>query len=819
MVDRHPPPPVAAIFFGTVVSTTWLAARLVDLPPSVWTAGIIAVTALLGLVATRTNFRWRRHALVAAVSLVAAHAAVLVAESNHPGDHPLVSWLGEERKSAELKGEIASGPIVHDRGVSFDLELTSIDIDEEGRLTEPPLRIRIFVPANRLPACFRPPLPGDRISVWADIRRFAPADVPWRISQRRLMEGRGLAASATAAEPLRFRESDPTIFRRLVRTLTEHRLELEDRVADHLDGDALAISTAMLTGSRGLLNPELREPFDVTSTGHILAISGLHFAVVAGLVAFVVRLIVDRCPRLYRRWPRRMLIGAGTLAVLVAYLVAIGAPVSARRAFGMTALAIAVICFSPWRLSPLSALATTAGLLLLVQPGLVLEAGFRLSVSATAGILAFLRFRPPAVRPPEIPGPTEEARHRRWIRRLLTFAGISVSATLATWPAILAMTGELPVAGLWTNLVVVPLVGSVLFPLLVAGALTTGIWAWAADLLLTVSTRGLLAIHAALDTIAYAPGSVIRWGTPTTLETLGLAGVVGLIVVGGYRLRALVVAGGLAVVTLVPTTIVEFGSPETTRVDFIDVGQGDATLVEAPDGTTVLVDGGGRPVGRDPGLTEVVPYLRHRGIDQLDAVVVTHPDYDHYGGLFATIRPFRPDRLLVDADVAEPRVRRLADEMRTAGAAVDPVDDPARIKTDNFDMTVLRPDLDGAEPNDRSLVVTLQFAGARVVLPGDLEARGESWLVDHQPGPAAILKAPHHGSNTSSTPRLLDHFQPAAAVASAGRHHHFGHPHPEVVERYEDRGIDLFRTDRHGATVVTIDEDGVVTVEPTRVPP
>lgn len=817
MFDRPSPPPVAAIFFGTVLATTWLASRWTTFCPSLWTAGTVAATAALGVVATGSNSRFRRHAIVAAVSLVLAHTAILVADRNHPSGHPFVSWLGEDNPSAEVTGEVLTGPIFHDRGVSFDLELTSVDIDEEGRLTDPPPRLRVFYPTDELPACSRLPLPGDEISVWADMRRFAPAGVPWRISQRRLMEGRGLAGSATASEPLQFNERpDPGWFRLLVRRLSNQRVGLEQRIADHIDGDGLAVATAMLTGSRGLLTPELREPFDVTSTGHILAISGLHFAVIAALVAFCARLVLDRFPRLYRRWPRRMLIGIVTLGALTLYLVAIGAPVSARRAFGMCALAIGVVCFSPWRLRPLSALAATAGVLLLVRPTLVVEAGFRLSVCATAGILLFMRFRPPILHPPDLPGPNTEPRHHLWLRRVGTFVGVSVSATLATWPVIWQMTGELPVAGLWTNLIVVPLVGSVLFPLLVAGAIATAVWDVAADLLLQVATEGLLLIHSILDAVAYAPGSVIRWGTPTPLEVAGLFGAVGLLIVGGYRLRALAVAAAVAMLAVVPGILAELTGPETTRIDFIDVGQGDATLVEAPDDTTILVDGGGQPLGRDPGLTDVVPYLRHRGVDRLDAVVLTHPDYDHYGGLSATIRPFEPGHFIAGADVTDDQIDGLATEMHTAGARIWHVDDRHVVATDDFDIRVTRPDLDDAGDNDRSLVVTLEFAGARIVLPGDLEATGEAWLADHHPGPAALMKAPHHGSNTSNTPALLDHFRPAAAVASAGRHHHFGHPDQQVVDRYDDRDIDLFRTDRHGAVVATIDDEGVVEIETAR---
>lgn len=784
------------------------------------TALVSLILLILGALAICPQRRIGRMAIISAVSLFAAYAAMICWEVRSPANHGLISWLGEERQMAEVELKLVEGPIFHDGGISFSALLLDVDIDEEGLLTENPPRVRVFYPTRPsagVDACSPLPLPGDQFRSWVRMERFTPAEVSWRRSHRQLMEGRGYAAGATILEPIAFVDgAELSGFEKVTRWLTVHRILLERRVGVHLHGDSFALATAMLTGSRGHLRPEFREPFDVTSTGHILAISGLHFAVIAGLIAFALRLLLDRFSRIYQRCPRRTLIGILTLIILVGYLLAIGAPVSARRAFGMTAIAIYVISFSPRRISPLSALATTAGILLLFRPPLVAELGFQLSVAATAGICLFLQFRPQALRR-DISA--LEAGHRTspWMRRFLLFCGISLAATTATFPILLKTTGELPLAGLWTNLLVVPLVSTLIFPVLVAGALLTAVFPWLAGLLLNLSMETLLLIHAGLDQAAYWPGSVYRWGTSTTWEVFCLFAAAAAAIVGAFRLRALLLAAAFVGLAILPGALLDATASPQVTIHFIPVGQGDATLIEFSDGTTILVDGGGRPVGTDPGLQQVVPYLRHRGISRLDAVVLTHGDYDHYGGLFAVIRPFSPGRFIFDGDEDNHNVLRLRDEMEAAGVEVVALGrNPAIIETSQASVYVRRPHLPWASDNDRSLVVTMTYAGAGVLLAGDLETAGEAWLVDNISGRRALLKVPHHGSNTSSSDEFLDHMQPAAAVVSAGRHNRFGHPHPDVVDRYESRNIDFFRLDHHGAVTATISDDGTLRIRRVR---
>ncbi len=258
------------------------------------------------------------------------------------------------------------------------------------------------------------------------------------------------------------------------------------------------------------------------------------------------------------------------------------------------------------------------------------------------------------------------------------------------------------------------------------------------------------------------------------------------------------------------------------RVTFLDVGQGDAAVVEAPGGRTFVIDGGGTYDGSfDPGQRVVEPFLRRLGVTAVDLVALSHPHPDHLGGLQRIVERFPVGALWTSGDDGrDPAYARLVATARGRGATTEA---PARATFGAVTVEPLGPWLDGriaAPPgmtvNDASLVLRIDFAGRSVLFPGDLEAAGEGELVGQatagQSVRADILKVPHHGSRTSSSDELLDAVAPSLAVASLGWQNRFRFPSPEVVARYAARRVRWLRTDQAGAVTVTIAPDGAVGV-------
>jgi competence protein ComEC len=230
------------------------------------------------------------------------------------------------------------------------------------------------------------------------------------------------------------------------------------------------------------------------------------------------------------------------------------------------------------------------------------------------------------------------------------------------------------------------------------------------------------------------------------------------------------------------------------EVVFLGVGQGDATLLRLPDGSGVLVDGGGDPQGRaDPGARDIVPFLRDAGISTLAAAFLSHAHPDHLGGLPSVHAAIPFERLFASGRPAPP-------EARAALARLPPAEPFPRGAT--WERAGVRIEALGPPPgsgawseNDASLVLRVTYGATRLLLLGDVEAEGESALVAAGGLAADVVKVAHHGSATSSTPPLVDAVRPRYAVACVGHENRYRFPAAATVERWREAGADVFRTD------------------------
>ena len=406
----------------------------------------------------------------------------------------------------------------------------------------------------------------------------------------------------------------------------------------------------------------------------------------------------------------------------------------------------------------------------------------------------------------------------------------TIAAEIVLTPIAASLFGRVTCAGLLLNLAAIPLMTVVQ----AASLATLGAWHVDADLaracgyVVHAAARGLVESARLVD---YAPWLTREIAPPAWSVLAGYYGALGLSLLPTRASRGAAAAAALlgTVIVVAPQWATRDGVPQPPpgwlRIVFLDVGQGDATLVVLPDARALLVDAGGLPAAplQDPrdgpafdlGERVVSRALRAFGVRSLDTFVLTHADPDHIGGARSVLRSFRP-RAIWEGVAVPPHeplrwlseaADRIGAEWRTARA-----DDHLRVSgVDIHTLHPPRPDWERQRVrNDDSIVLAIRMGKVSVILPGDVGREGEGRVLDHlEPTPLMVLKAPHHGSATSSTVEFLERIRPAVAIFSAGRNNRFGHPARVVVERYRAMGTTMFSTAEDGAVILDTDGERV----------
>ena len=269
------------------------------------------------------------------------------------------------------------------------------------------------------------------------------------------------------------------------------------------------------------------------------------------------------------------------------------------------------------------------------------------------------------------------------------------------------------------------------------------------------------------------------------------------------------------------------------RVDFLDVGQGDSALLTMPNGATLLIDGGGKPQfsndasahrRRSIGETVVCEYLWYRGLDTIDYVLATHADADHIEGLNDVVTNFKVRSALVGrTPSADPEFAQFAETLRARAVPLQILQAGEVLRFGEIQIDVLWPpsaNADAPSRNNDSVVLRVRFGQRTILLTGDIEKAAEQFFSTPDRVHSDVVKGPHHGSRTSSTEAFVAAVQPKLAVISVGQKSMFGHPHREVVERWQAIGAEVLTTGRSGMITVITDGNELkvmqyVTTQPT----
>ena len=591
-----------------------------------------------------------------------------------------------------------------------------------------------------------------------------------------VLTARGFVGSASAAT------RDVTILARgrrasvLSRLVSPVRTYIFNAVNRLLPGDEGALLTGLLLGGSQGLPRDVREAFKDAGIVHILAVSGMNVSVVVGVLWMILSLLG------VRGWCR---FGAGVAGVAF-YLLLVGWSAAPLRA-GIMACSLLLSAPAQRRPSPVASLCSAGILLLLIDPAMLFDVGAQLSFAATLGIAL-------VVGPAEqLSGKAVRARLlKRWVLAPMI---VSFAATLATAPLLLHHFSRAQLLAFVTSTVVVPLVGLAM-PLGIIVLLANLVSHWLAS----VFAQSLWLVLLALLKLALFMGR-LDWAIwePGRLPWLWVAWayLLGLLALKANRERvrtgfAALLVSGLCVMAW-QGVLRKPGNSAT----FLDPKQGEAILLEDSLGRRILFDAGvnGTGVLRD--------YLRGRGIHRLDAVVVTHPDNDHYGGLLDLPARLRIGRLLVPTtESQDPDYQGLLARLRDRGTEVVVVGKGTRLTGFGFQVDFLWPyhatreqfSAGAARTNDLSLVASVVHGKFRMLLTGDLD---DPELLAGEDLHADLLKSPHHGSLKGNPPSLYERVRPDHVLVM-GRY-----PTPARLERrFEGTAVNYFNTRVDGAVTL-----------------
>jgi competence protein ComEC len=539
-------------------------------------------------------------------------------------------------------------------------------------------------------------------------------------------------------------------------------------------------------GEQSHINREVYAQFLYAGTAHVLSVSGVHVAIIT--ISLGLLLQVLGVPRRLRN----VLLMAGVLA----FTMMTGAQTATVRSAMMICMYLSAELFNR-ESDALSVLGLSGCAFLAWNPALLFDTSFLLSFGSVASILLYYPglSRAMSVCPPVIRAPITT-----------TLAAQMVTIPIAAWHFNL-----ISLLGVMANLAVVPLLTAVLWLCFLCGllgAVFPGIAILFGHAMLVV-VRVIEWTNAAASWVPGAYASVNRPSLPAVLfYAAAVCLLFPLLYDPQYRKRNAILAVAFLAVSLL------LWNPlwKHPVVDFIDVGTGDSIFIRTPGGTTLLVDGGDTSEYVDAGERVVTPFLYANRVKALDYVVVTHPDRDHIGGLFTVLKHIRVGAVLLGPEGKAPVALEtdFIAQCEHRGIPVHRLERGNRIPVEGAEIQVLHPSHDWAARNtgnNTSLVLHVSWPGLSLLLPGDVEEEAERELLPFMAQPAVLLKAPHHGSPTSSSKAFLEKVNPALAVASMQAE---GSRQtlmtPAMVRRYADHGITLFRTDWHGG----------VRIQPTR---
>ena len=765
------------------VAGAWWLQQQAELPDMRWAAAAAVALLVTRLVHPADGAGWlAREAIVKAGCLACGFAWAAVCAQHRLADALPPEWEGRD---IEIVGVVASLPHASERNVRFELDVERVMTSR----AVVPRRIVLswWGAPGQEPAAVPLLAPGERWQLTVRLRRPRGSANPHGFDYEAWLLERDIRATGN----VRVRSGNHRLTQSVHAPsywIERLRSGIRERIRAVLPQDPYAgVIAALAIGDQRAIPPEQWQTFTRTGVNHLMSISGLHVTMVSGLAFAVVYGFWRRVPRLALALPAAKAAVLGALVAALFYALLAGYAVPAQR----TVYMLAVVAAALWlgraeSASTVLALALLA--VVLMDPWAVLAAGFWLSFGAVAVILYVSLGR---------------VGREHWLR---SWGRVQIAVTLALIPALLAVFQQVSLVTPVANAIAIPAVSLVVVPLTLLGVVAPF------DLLLHAAHLAMALCMALLEWLADFPSAVWQQHAPPAWAVIvAVAAVALLLAPRGTPGRWLGLVGLLPLFAVAPAPL-RAGDVE---IVMLDVGQGVSALVRTARHALLYDAGPPFGPGADSGNRIIVPYLRAAGVSRLDVMIVSHDDDDHWGGAASVLQAVPVDAALTSLPDLDPLVLLAGPAARCEAGQ--------RWEWDGVRFELLHPTRESygdrsVRDNDRSCVLKVEAPGGRALLPADIERRSEEGLLRRVPERlgAEVLLAPHQGSRTSSTLPFVQAVAPRVVVFPVGYRNRFGHPHREVVRRYQEAGVRIYRTDRDGAVLLSIQLEGTISVTPYR---
>lgn len=720
--------------------------------------------------------------------------------------------LVQDGEKAILEGTVLQPPKVYQNMERFELRAEQLFIRGGIKNLRENLQVSVYNPVKEF-------IPGERIRFPGKIRSFKNFNNPGRYNYELAMKLKGLSCNISVSDGRRIVTMGNDGLNPVMSILEKTRKPIKKLFKENLSPDSYALYSALILGERQGIKPVLRESFNRTGMGHILAVSGLHIGLIAWLIFYISKVLFSISYRLTLKTDIHKLAAIVTCIPVIGYTILSGFHISSQRAMIMVLTYLFSIIIGREK-EIWSTLALAALIVLALDPNQLFSISFQLSFLAVVGILWI---SPIALK--KIPDPLYTTNSKNILSSIYIYFFGLIVITLCAVIFLLPITAfyfhQISLVSIPTNLMVIPILGFWIIPFGLLSSIFVHFSPWIAGILISVGSLGLELIIHLIKFWADFTWSSFWIVTPNIFEIVLC--YVFLLFLYFFK-RGLWVKIGFAIILIIGFIDISFWVYETRfnktlRVTYFDVGQGNSALIQFPGKEKMLIDGGGFSGSDfDVGRMIIAPSLWYLKIRNIDYIVLTHPQVDHMGGLQFIASNFSPKEFWYNGDISNnPSFKRLLQTLKENRTLILlPENLNTAIDVSGANIDVLYPhskrnntDFGSKRLNNNSLVLRLSYKGISFLFPGDLEIEGERAVVRTSGDnlKSDILLAPHHGSKSSCSRYFLEKVKPKICVISSGRNNYFGFPHRQTIERLKKYQCKIIRIDQVGAVRVVVGQD------------